>query len=119
MKKYDHMTVALDTGEVLQMESGSVSLENPLGKERTFFATNVGPHGYSTKRVVSVIKGKVVFTNGKSLADYDFIDARITLRDTESGARMLCYKCCTGTLGALGSENPEIAIGVLGEKQEL
>lgn len=118
-KKYDHMTITGEDGVTQQTESASVSLENPLGKKRNGIATSSGEHAYSTERVIPRIKGKAVFTNGQKLEDMDFTGKRITLRDTESGNRIICHNCSTEDLGALGKDNPEYTILVLGGIQEL
>lgn len=118
-KKYDHMTITDEAGRVIQSESGTVKLENPLGMEREGIATSSGDHASSYKRVVPRIVGNVVFENGKKLSDMNFTNKRITLKDTNSGARVICHKCETEKLGALGKDNPEFSILVLGQIQEL
>jgi hypothetical protein len=118
-KKYDHMTMTDDAGRVIQSESGTVKLDNPLGMEREGIATSSGDHASSYKRVVPVITGNIVFEDGKKLSDMNFTNRRITLKDTTSGARIICHKCQTQKLGALGKDNPEFSILVLGQIQEL
>jgi hypothetical protein len=118
-KKYDHMTITGEDGVTQQTESASVKLENPLGMERSEIATSSGDHNYSYQRKVPRIVGNAVFTDGQKLSDMDFKGKRITLKDTESGKRIICHNCCTASLGALGKDNPEWAILVLGGIQEL
>ena len=119
MKKFDHLTLALDDGRVIQSESGTVSLENPTGKERTAIATTAGNHAFSTKRVVPQIKSTVVLESGQVLTDLDINNARITLRDTETGARLMCAGCYTGTVSAVGGGSTETVIFVTGDIVEL
>lgn len=119
MKKFDHLTLALDDGRVIQSESGTVSLENPTGKERTAIPTTSGSHAFSTKRVVPTIKSTVILENGQKLTDLDINNARITLRDTETGARLMCAGCYTGTVSAVGGGSTEKTILVTGDIVEL
>lgn len=118
-KKYDHMTITGEDGVTQQTESASVKLENALGMERSPIETTSGEHAYSYSRKVPSIVGNAVFTDGQNLKDMDFVGKRITLRDTESGKRIICHNCTTQSLGALGKDNPEFKILVLGGIQEL
>lgn len=118
-KKYDHMSITMENGVTQQTESASVSLENPLGHERKGIPTTSGPHASSYERSIPRIVGKAVFTDGQKLEDMDFTNRRITLRDTNTNKRIICHGCETEKLGALGKDNPEYSILVLGGIQEL
>jgi hypothetical protein len=115
--KVDSITV---DGVGMAIEDGSATVEGIAGFTTESVPSASGDDGVRRRRVPRVINARIQFKPGVSVDSIKGINnAQIVLKDTFGPRRLVCNKCCYGSMGTVGDGPVAVTFNVLAEPQWL
>jgi hypothetical protein len=111
-----HVDVMTVSGKPIGIEDGSATIQGALGFANTTVPNSNpnAPDGQRRSRVPRSIAAKIMFKPGVNVADIGaWKNVQITLRDLQSGRRVMANNCSIATLGEIGNGTVDIVFNVL------
>jgi hypothetical protein len=111
-----HVDVLTADGKAIGIEDGSATIQGALGFANTTVPNSnpSAPDGQRRARVPRAISAKIMFKPGVQVSDFARMKkVQITLRDIQSGRRVMANNCSIATMGEIGSGTVDVVFNVL------